>query len=155
MPFQPSPDICQPMWGRRNRQAVPPALDRAKLSSNGLASYLCLDLSPRSHAHQIKKAPLPGPCVAVDVYTLKTGCCRTTSFSSEQLSFSRQLSWLRSSSIDSPYSNLRFKKSQRDSYIESLRSNVKKKMHLRRTTNDPGRRRCRRDGAMLVKESFA
>jgi hypothetical protein len=51
---------------------------------------------------------LPGPCVAVDVYTLKTGCCETTSFSSEQPSFSQQLSWLRSSSIDSPYSNLRF-----------------------------------------------
>ena len=61
----------------------------------------------------------------------KTGRPETTSFSSERLSSSQQLSWLRSSLFDSPYSNLRFKKSQRDSYIESVHSNVKKKMHLK------------------------
>src|ERR1700733_5984846 len=63
----------------------------------------------------------------------KTGRRETTSFSSEPLSSSRQLSWLRSSLFDSPYSNLRFRKSQRDSYIESVHSNVKKKMHLKFT----------------------
>ena len=71
----------------------------------------------------------------------QNSCCpsaghRHTTFSSwGRLSFSR-LSWLRSSSIDSPNSNLRFKKSQRDSYIESLHSNVKKKMHFGGAANN-------------------
>jgi hypothetical protein len=80
-----------------------------------------------------KKATLPGPVLQfmLKIGAPKTGRRKTTSFSSERLSSSQLPSWLRSSLFDSPYSNLRFKKSQRDSYIESVHSNVKKKMHLK------------------------
>src|SRR5438477_12374099 len=65
---------------------------------------------------QKKKAPLPGPhVVTVGVHRgtplrAPRGAFRTTSFSSELPSSLLQLSWLRSSSIESPNSNLRFQK---------------------------------------------
>jgi hypothetical protein len=54
-------------------------------------------------AHQIKTAPITRGRV---VKIAPIGACRATSFSSEQPSFSQApFSWLRSSSIDSPFTS--------------------------------------------------
>jgi hypothetical protein len=66
------------------------------------------DAAVRTDGQDKKKAPSPEPCITVDVLYPEDGI-QTTSFSSEQPFSSQQLSWLRSSLIDSPNSNLRFK----------------------------------------------
>jgi hypothetical protein len=95
-----------------------------------LLNFASLRLGVKQGFRWGKKKGLVAEARIVDVVRPGSGRRRTTSFSSEPLSFSRQLSWLRSSSIDSPIRICDLKKSQRDSYIESLHSNVKKKMHL-------------------------